>query len=148
MSEFGGDAKQEVTASARRCLEIATAVEDYPDWHAALSAVRVLERDSSGRPLLVEAEVDADVRTVRLKLRFTYGPGTVSCDRESGDLSSMRATFAFAELGRERTEVSYSAAMDPGRLLSLLIRGPVVEHVRRKLVDDTVAGFKRKVEGS
>ena len=148
MSEFGGDAKEEVAASAQRCLEIATAVEDYPGWHAALSAVHVLERDGSGRPVLVEAEVDADVRTVKLKLRFTYGPGTVSCDRESGDLSSMRASFAFAELGHERTEVSYSAAMDPGRLLSLLIRGPVVEHVRRKLVDDTVAGFKRKVEGS
>lgn len=148
MSEFGGDAKQEVAASAQRCLEVATAVEEYPGWHAALSAVRVLERDGSGRPALVAAEVDADVRTVKLKLRFTYGPGTVSCDRESGDLSSMRATFAFAALGPEQTEVSYSAAMDPGRLLSMLIRGPVVEHVRRKLVDDTVAGFKRRAEGS
>ena len=33
-------------------------------------------------------------------------------------------------------------------MLSLLIRGPVVEHVRRKLVDDIVAGFKRTAEGS
>ena len=65
LSEFREDATQEVAASGQRCLEVATAVEDYP-----------------------------------------------------------------------------------GRLLSMLIGGPVVEHVRRKLVDDTVAGFKRKVEGS
>lgn len=147
MSEFGGDAKQEVAASAQRCLEVAAAVENYPGWHAAVSAVEVLERDSSGRPVLVAAEIDANVRTVKLRLRFAYGPTTVSCERESGDLSSMRATFAFAELDQGRTQVSYSALMDPGRLLSMLIRGPVVEHVRKKLVDDTIAGFKRTAEG-
>jgi ribosome-associated toxin RatA of RatAB toxin-antitoxin module len=146
VTEFGGDARQEVAASPLRCFEVAAAVESYPDWHAAIAAVRVIERDDSGRPAMVEAEVDAGVTTVKLRLRFAYDPGSVRCARESGDLSTMRASFAFAELGQGRTEVSYSTMMDPGRMLSMVVRGPVAERLRMRLVDDVVAGFKRAVE--
>ena len=145
---FGGDFKQEVAASAQRCFEVAAAVEDYPGWHAAIGAVRVLERNAAGRPALVEAEIDAGLTTVKLRLRFAYGPSDVSCERESGDLRSMQASFAFAELGEGRAEVSYSTAMDPGRMLSMMISGPVAGRLRVKLVDDVVAGFKRAVEAA
>ena len=78
---------------------------------------------------------------------FSYlEPGRVECRRESGDLSEMWTTFEFVELDSGLTRVDYSTSLDPGRMLSMLARGPVIEKVRAKLVDEALAGFKRTVE--
>ncbi len=58
----------------------------------------------------------------------------------------MWAAFAFDELTAQRTRVNYSTGFDPGRMLSMLAKGPVVGRVRSQLVDDVLAGFKKAVE--
>ena len=147
MSEFGGEATVEVAAARERCFVVAADAEAYPSWHPVIKSMTALSSDAEGRPTLARAVVDASVQTVTLEVRFDYDPpGRVECRRESGDLNEMWTRFEFVELGPDRTRVDYSTGLDPGRMLSLMARGPVLEKVRRKLVDEAIAGFKRAVE--
>jgi ribosome-associated toxin RatA of RatAB toxin-antitoxin module len=149
MAEFGGKGTVQVEASRERCFEVAAAVESYPDWHPVIDSIEALEPDAGGRPHRARAVVDAGVSTVRVVVAFEYDPpNRVECRRESGDLREMSTSFEFAELGPGRTRVDYETGLDPGRMLSLLATGSVVEKVRHKLVDEALAGFKRTVEQS
>ena len=58
----------------------------------------------------------------------------------------MWTRFELAELGPERTRLDYSTGLDPGRMLSMMARGPVLDKVRHKLVDDALAAFKSVAE--
>jgi ribosome-associated toxin RatA of RatAB toxin-antitoxin module len=149
MSQFGGEGTVDVEATRERCFEVAADVEAYPGWHPVIESVVVLEHDSHGRPSRARVVVDASVSTVTVEIAFTYSPpDTVECQRQSGDLREMWTRFEFAELGPERTRLDYATGLDPGRVLSMMARGPVLEKVRRKLVEDAIAGFKRKSESA
>jgi ribosome-associated toxin RatA of RatAB toxin-antitoxin module len=149
MAQFGGEDTVEVAASRERCFAVAAEVEGYPDWHPVIQSVTALDHDAEGRPTRARAVVDASVSTVTVIIAFEYQPpGRVDCRRESGDLREMWTTFEFSELGPDRTRVEYSTGLDPGRMLSLLAKGPVIEKVRQKLVADALAGFKRTAEAA
>jgi len=147
MSNFGGDATIEIEASLERCFEVAADAENYPQWHPVIKSVRALERDQRERFSVAELVVDASVSTVTVEVEFTYTPpGGVECRRRSGDLNAMSTGFEFTELDPGRTRLDYSTELDPGRMLSMMARGPVVDKVRRKLLDDALAGFKAAAE--
>ena len=147
MTQFGGEGSIEIAVGRARCFEIAAEVERYPEWHPLIRSMRVLDRDGDGRPSRAAAVVDASVSTVNVVVTFTYAePASVECRRESGDLNEMWTRFEFAELEPERTRLDYSTGLDPGRMLSMMARGPVLDKVRHKLVDEAMAGFKRAAE--
>jgi carbon monoxide dehydrogenase subunit G len=143
MSQFGGEGSIEIDADIARCFELAAAAERYPEWHPVIETLAVLDRDSEGRPSRARAVVDASVSTVTVEVEFTYEPPTVvELRRTSGDLKEMWTRFELTDLGA-RTRLDYSTGLDPGRMLSMMARGPVIEKVRRKLVEDAIEGFKR-----
>ena len=147
MAEFGGDGSVEVAVARGRCFEVAAAVAAYPDWHPVIKSMTPLAQDADGRASHARAVVDASVSTVTVEVGFSYSePSRVECRRQSGDLSRMWTTFEFVELESGLTRVDYATSLDPGRMLSMLARGPVIEKVRTKLVDDALAGFKRVAE--
>jgi ribosome-associated toxin RatA of RatAB toxin-antitoxin module len=147
MAQFGGEGSVEVEASIDRCFEVAADVAAYPDWHPVIESVEVLDIDADGRPSRARMVVDASVSKVTVEAAFTYSPpGRVECQRRSGDLKEMWTRFAFATLGEDRTRLDYSTGLDPGRMLSMMARGPVLEKVRGKLVEDAMAGFKAAAE--
>jgi carbon monoxide dehydrogenase subunit G len=147
MSEFGGEGTIEIEAARDRCFEVAADAERYPDWHPVIKSVEVLERDAEGRAATTRLVVDASVSVVTVEVGFSYEPPvSVECRRRSGDLSEMWTRFELAELGPERTRLDYSTGLDPGRMLSMMARGPVLDKVRHKLVDDAMAAFKRVAE--
>ena len=147
MAEFGGEGTVEVATARERCFEVAAAVAGYPDWHPVIRSVTALAQDPAGRASRARAVVDANVATVTVEIGITYSePGGVEVRRESGDLRAMWTTFEFVELDSGLTRVDYATALDPGRMLSMMARGPVLEKVRRKLVDDALASFKRVAE--
>lgn len=147
MSRFGGEGTVEIEASVERCFELAGDAAGYPEWHPVIESVAVLERDGDERVSRARAVVDASVSTVTVEVAFTHEPPTlVECRRVSGDLKEMWTRFEFAELGPERTRLDYSTGLDPGRMLSMMARGPVLDKVQRKLVEDALAGFKRAAE--
>src|ERR671915_266918 len=67
MGNIKGDRSVEIDAPIERCYEIAADIENAPDWQGSLKDVEVLERDGERRPLVVETESDAKVKTARAR---------------------------------------------------------------------------------
>ena len=148
MASLGGTASTEIDASIELCW---AAVEDLaaaPDWQAGLNAMEIRERDGEGRVLLAESTSDAKVRQIRSVMRFTYdAPHRLGWRQESGDLKSLVGAWELEALGPERTRATYRLDGDPGRMLGMLIRGPVEERLQEILVGGRPAELKRRVEG-
>jgi hypothetical protein len=107
----------------------------------------VLERDGDRRPLLVETESDAKVKTVRAVLRFSYDPPTgIRWVQEKGDTKSLTGWWSFEDLGNGRTRATYGLEADPGRMLGMLLRGPAESRVRDFLLGGAAEGLKRRAE--
>jgi uncharacterized membrane protein len=147
MGQIKGDRTVEIDAPIERCYEIAADVENATEWQGSLKDVEVLERDGDRRPLLVETESDAKVKSVRAVLRFSYEPPTdIRWVQEKGDTKSLKGWWTFEDLGDGRTRATYGLEADPGRMLGMLLRGPAESRVRDFLLGNAAEGLKQKAE--
>jgi carbon monoxide dehydrogenase subunit G len=145
---MGGSASEEIDAPL---ADVWTVVEDVltaPDWQSGLVGMSALEKDAEGRPTLVEVENDIKVRHVKSQVRFRYEPPTrLAWSQEKGDLKSVEGSWELEELGGDRTRATYTLDADPGRVLGMLIRGPVEDLLRGRLVNGRPGELKARVEG-
>jgi polyketide cyclase/dehydrase/lipid transport protein len=137
----------EIDAPRDRCYEIAADIENAPEWQGTLQEVEVLERDGEGRPLVVETLSDAMVKKVRSWLRFEYDPPAgLAWEQQKGEAKWLTGSWAFEELGEGRTRAVYGLRSDPGRVLGLLLRGPVESKVKEFLTKSAAEGLKQHAE--
>ena len=147
MGNIKGDRTVEIDAPIERCYEIAADIQNAPEWQGSLKDVEVLERDGERRPVLVETESDAKVKNVRSVLRFSYDPPTgIRWVQEKGETKALTGWWTFEDLGSGRTRATYGLEADPGRMLGLLLRGPVEGKVRDFLLAGAAEGLKQKAE--
>ena len=148
MGTISGERTVEVDAPIERCFEIASEIENAPEWQGSLKDVEVLERDGEGRGELVETESDAKVKSVRATLRFSYHPPErIEWVQEKGEMKSLEGSWSFEDLGGGRTRATYALAADPGRMLGMLLRGPAEGKVRDFLLGGAAEGLKQHAEG-
>jgi Polyketide cyclase / dehydrase and lipid transport len=84
---------------------------------------------------------------VSLQVRFSYEPSArLSWVQEKGDLKSVEGSWTLEDLGGGRTRATYTLDSDPGRVLRMLIRGPVEAAVRAMLVNARPGELKARVE--
>jgi uncharacterized membrane protein len=146
MGEITGERTVEIDAPIERCFEIAADIEGAPVWQGSLKDVEVLDRHPGGRPRTVETVSDAKVKSVRSRLRFDYEePGSITWVQEKGDTKSAKGWWRFEDLGG-RTRATYGLAVDPGRMLGMLLRGPAEGKVRDFLLGGAAEGLKRHAE--
>ncbi len=137
----------EIDAPRERCYEAAADIESAPEWQGTLEEVEVLERDPQGRPLVVETVSDAMVKKVRSWVRFAYDPPAgLTWEQEKGDTKWLTGHWTFDELAEGRTRATYGLRTDPGRVLGLLLRGPVEGKVKELLTKSAAEGLKQHVE--
>lgn len=142
-----GSASAEIEAPIEEVFEVAADVEGSPRWQPEIKVAEVRERDPDGRQVLVHTETDAKVRTLTSNLRFSYDPPNgLTWVQESGDLKSVEGGWEFEDLGEGRTRATYSMTVDLGRMLGMVIRGPVVGLLRGQLVESMPGKLKRFVE--
>jgi hypothetical protein len=147
MGELNASWKVEIDAPRERVFAVAADVPKSPDWQPSLQAVTTLETDAEGRSTLVDTEADAKVRTTKQRLRFSYDePAGMSWEQEKGDVKSLHGSWTFTELGPDRTEAVYELRADPGRVLGMLLRGPVEGKVKEFLTKGAAEGLKRAAE--
>ena len=92
-------------------------------------------------------ESDARVRTIKSTVRFTYnGPATLAWRQEKGEPKSVEDRWELEDLGGNRTRATCSLEVDLGRVLSLVIHGPLVDLLRGMLVNARAAELKRAIE--
>lgn len=139
----------EIAAPRERCYEIAADIEGAPKWQGTLEEVEVLRRDREGRALVVRTVSDAMVKKVTSQLRFSYQPPDgISWEQEEGEVKWLTGSWKFADAGDGRTRATYALRSDPGRILSMLLRGPVEGKVKELLTKGAAEGLKREAEKS
>jgi ribosome-associated toxin RatA of RatAB toxin-antitoxin module len=149
MGNAGGSKSIEVDAPITACWTLAADVASAPEWQHGLEDMEVLDRDADGRPSRCETTSDAKVRKVKTILRFSYEePRRVSWTQEKGDLKTLDGAWELEDLGSDRTRVTYRLDADPGRVLGMLMRGPVEGKLRDVMVNGRPAEFKARVERS
>ncbi len=148
MAHLGGSASSEIDAPLADVWAVVEDVLSAPDWQGGLEAMTALERDGEDRPVLVETENDIKVRRIKARVRFDYaGPTRLSWTQEQGEMKSVVGSWELEDLGGGRTRATYNLDADPGRLLGMLIRGPVEAATRAIFVNGRPGELKRLVEG-
>ncbi len=142
-----GERTVEIDAPVARVFEIAADIEHAPEWQASLKHVEVLARNSDGRASRVDTESDASVRMIHSRMAFAYDPPTaITWEQERGDVNAVQGWWRLEDLGGGRTRATYGLEVDPGRMLGLLLRGPVEGKVRDHLVGGVAEGLKARAE--
>lgn len=148
MAVLAGSSSAEIDAPIEQVWKAVEDVEKAPDWQGGMKDLEALERDDQGRPTLVKTEADAKVTTITTKVRFSYdGPTRLSWKQEKGDLKSLVGSWELEDLGDGRTRATYALEGDTGRVLGMLIRGPVEDKLRDFLVNARADELKAYVEG-
>lgn len=143
-----GRASADIHAPIEEVFAVAADVEGSPRWQPEIKSVEVLERNDDGHQILVEIETDAKVRTLSSTMRFGYDdPTGISWEQSDGDLKSVRGSWEFEDLGNDRTRATYWMEVDLGRMLGMVIRGPLVGVLRGQLVESMPGKLKAFIEG-
>ena len=143
-----GSASTEIEAPIEEVYAAAADVEGSPRWQPEIKVAECLERDGDGEQVLVRTETDAKVRRLGSTLRFSYErPNRISWEQEDGDLKSVEGEWVLEELDGGRTRATYSMTVDLGRMLGMVIRGPLVGVLRGQLVETMPGKLKGFVEG-
>lgn len=147
MGNLTGSSTAEIDAPIERVWELVEDVEAAPSWQGGLKALRAIERDGDGRAVLCESESDAKVRTVKSIVRFSYdGPNELRWTQEKGDMKSVDGSWKLEDLGGDRTRATYALEVDLGRMLGMVIRGPMVDLLRDMLVKARAGELKKHAE--
>ncbi len=144
---IGGSASTEIDAPIERVYEVAADVEGSPRWQPEIKVAECIDRGPNGEQELVHTETDAKVKTLKAELRFSYDePAGLSWVQEDGDLKSVEGSWSFEEEGDGRTRATYEMTVDLGRMLGMVIRGPVEGFVRGMLVNARAGELKARAE--
>jgi ribosome-associated toxin RatA of RatAB toxin-antitoxin module len=146
MGTIGGSATTEIEVPVEAVYAIAADVEGSPRWQPEIKRAECTEHDADGNQVLVRMETDAKVRRLGSTIRFSYEPNRISWIQEDGDLKSIEGSWELEDLGAGRTGVTYSLEVDLGRMLGMVIRGPVVGVLRGQLIDSMPEKLKRFAE--
>ena len=143
-----GRASAEIDAPIDEVFAVAADVEGSPRWQPEIKVAECLERDADSRQVLVRTETDAKVRTLSSTLRFGYEqPTGITWEQTDGDLKAVQGSWELEDLGDGRTRATYWMEVDLGRMLGMVIRGPLVGILRGQLVESMPGKLKRFIEG-
>ncbi|MBV9003342.1 MAG: SRPBCC family protein [Solirubrobacterales bacterium] len=147
MANLTGSSTADIDAPLDRVWALIEDVEAAPRWQGGLKAIRALERDGEERATLCESESDAKVRSIKSTVRFMYeAPRRLSWRQEKGELRSVEGSWELQDLGGSRTRATYSLDVDLGRMLGMIIRGPLVDVLRGMLVGARAGELKEHAE--
>ncbi len=147
MAPLAGSSTAEIDAPLDRVWAVIEDVEAAPEWQGGLKSMIALERDPDGRAVVCESASDAKVRTIKSTVRFQYArPTSLTWTQERGELKSVQGSWRLEDLGNRRTRATYSLEVDLGRMLGMVIRGPLVDALRDLLVKSRAGELKRYLE--
>lgn len=147
MGNLTGSSQAEINAPLEQVWALVEDVEKAPEWQGGLKEVHALERDADGRATLCESHSDGKVRTIKSNVRFGYsGPTLLTWTQEKGDLKSVDGSWQLDDLGDGRTQATYTLDVDLGRMLGMVIRGPLVDVLRGMLINARADELKKALE--
>ena len=147
MGTITGSSVADIDAPLDEVWAIVEDVLSAPDWQGGLKDMIELERDDEGHVTLAESHSDAKVRTIKSNVRFTYdGPTSLRWSQEKGELKSVDGEWVLEDIGDGRTRATYNLEVELGRMLGMVIRGPLVDVLRGQLVSARAGELKKRAE--
>lgn len=147
MGTIAGSSAAVIEAAVEQVWNVVEDVLTAPQWQGGLKDMIELERGADGHVTLAESSSDAKVRTIKSTVRFAYdGPTRLDWRQEKGELKSVDGSWELEDLGDGRTRATYRLEVELGRMLSLVIRGPLVDVLRGQLVGARASELKKRVE--
>ena len=147
MGTVTGSSVAEIEAPLDQVWAIVEDVLSAPEWQGGLKDMLERDRDADGHVTLAESHSDAKVRTIKSTVRFTYEPPTrLRWRQEQGELKSVDGAWELEDLGGTRTRATYRLEVELGRMLGMVIRGPLVDVLRSQLVAARAGELKQRAE--
>ena len=148
MAKIIGSSTAEIEAPIDEVWAVVEDVLSAPHWQGGLKDMDEIERDDEDRVTLAESSSDAKVRTIKSIVRFGYdGPTRMDWRQEKGEMKSVDGSWELEDLGDGRTRATYRLEVELGRMLSMVIRGPLVDVLRGQLVGARAGELKQRAEG-
>ncbi|GAA6526226.1 SRPBCC family protein [Intrasporangium sp. DVR] len=143
------------TDHARRDVEIDAAPEvvlhtlrdvgSQPEWIPTIKEAEVTESDPAGLPVTARFAAATAVGTDRYTLAYEHGPAGMSWTMVEGRLQTgQEGRYTLEPLGRGRTRVTYDLTIHHNLPLPGFIRSRIITG----LVDETLTGLRRRLEGT
>lgn len=149
MAGLGGTATGEIDAPIDEVWAVLTAVETIDQWQEGITGSEALERDGQGDVVLAKISADVKVKELSVVTRFSrQAPTKLSWKVEKGDVKKLDGSWTLEDLGGGRTRATYDIEVDPGRMLAMLVRGPVEEKIRQRLVETRPTELATRVAAS
>jgi uncharacterized membrane protein len=149
MGELEASHTVEIDAPLDEVYACAADVSGAPDWQPSVISIEVIESHPDGNAKLVELEADAVVKKAKSVLRYEYSPPNgISWVQEQGDTKSLTGEWQLEAIGENRTRATYALRADPGRMLGMLLRGPIEGKVKDFLTRGAAEGLKEHCESA
>jgi hypothetical protein len=147
MGSISGTAATDIEAPIEAVYAVAADGEGSTRWQSEIEVAECLDRDGEGNQLRVRMETETPIKRIRSTLRYSYQPpNRIAWVQEDGDLKSVEGSWQLEDLGGGRTRATYGLEVDPGRILGMAMRGPVVGVLRGRMVDSMPGKLKSFVE--
>lgn len=137
-----------IDATANEVMDVIADIEAYPQWTAFTKAV-VIERDSAGRPELVEFSFDMGAFKDEQTMRYQWpDAGLVQWQVTASNLlKSLSGSYRVMQLPssgehRPQTKVVYELTME----VSMPLISAMRKRAEKMIVDTALQGLKKRVE--
>jgi uncharacterized protein YndB with AHSA1/START domain len=141
-----GSSSADIPAPIADVWPVVQDVETAPGWQNMLDRIEVVQRDAEGRPSIADTVTDAKVRSISVRVRFSYEPPhRVVWQRiESDDLDQMEGSWELEELDAGCTRATYRLEIDPGHV-GIMAR-PLEKMLRPLVVGGRAHELSREVQ--
>ena len=132
-----------IVGSPQQCFDAMVQYETFPEWQRAVRSCNVLSRDRRERGERVQFEVDAQVRTIRYTLDYSYEePHLVSWRYVEGDVRDVDGELVLEDTGQGTTLATYALRIDPG----VWLPGRVSDMLSGQVMHGVLEDLKKRVE--
>lgn len=144
MSEFS-TSSVEIEAPLAEVAAKLSNVAEYPQWLSSIKKVEVLESDSEGRPVKVNASVDAGVMKDRATLIYDWSaaPAEISFSLDEADLmTTMDGKYILKAIDDDTTQVTYQLGVE----LSLPVPRMMISKTEKQTIDAALKELQAQFE--
>ena len=142
MPVYSATREIDIDATPAECFAVLTDYERMPAWQSRVAECNVLSLGADGRADEVEYAIDANLRTVRYRLRHSYDePSWIGSEYAGGDFRHFAGDYRLGE-SADGTRVTFRLEIDPG----MTIPAPLAKLLGETVVGRALQDLKSRVE--
>lgn len=146
MAVIKGSSEAIINAPIDKVWAVLEDVEASSLWQSGIVSVKIIERSETG--LLVECVADAKVKKISSTVKFDLSgaPTRMDWKQIKGEAKDASGHWQLQDLGNGTTKAFFESSGDTGRVLGLVIKGPIADFLSNVLAGTKADELKNRVE--